>query len=71
MTSADEIVERYRSLPLTDEQKKWVNRLREAFAELHGLIVATAPPGRERSLAETNLEQASHWAVKAVSRDRA
>ncbi len=72
MTTADEIVERYRSLPLNDDQVARVNRIREGFADLHRLIVDSAPySSRERSLAETNLEQAGLWAVKAISRDRA
>lgn len=34
------------------------------------IIEAECPPGRERSLAITNLEQASMWAKAAIARNQ-
>lgn len=41
--------------------------LREAFSELHQMIVLTVHgPSRERAIALTELETAAMWAIKAV-----
>ncbi len=38
-------------------------------AELVRIVKEVTPPGRERSLALTNLEQAGLWALCAIGRD--
>lgn len=43
--------------------------LREKAKELAALIVQTTPPGREQSLALTNLEQAVFWGNAAIARN--
>jgi hypothetical protein len=43
-----------------------IAKLRNAFSELHDLVDATCPEGRERSVALTSLEGAAMWAIKAV-----
>jgi hypothetical protein len=40
--------------------------VKEAFEDLVRVLIARAPVSRERSLAITKLEEAHHWAVKAV-----
>jgi hypothetical protein len=41
--------------------------IRDAFNNLGNLIEDSAPPSRHRSVALTNLETASMWAMKAVA----
>lgn len=43
-----------------------IRQLREAFSNLHNLIAELAPHSRERSVAMTELETCSMWAIKAV-----
>lgn len=41
--------------------------LRGAFTELLTAVEATIPPGRERSLVVTKLQEACSWAVRAAA----
>jgi hypothetical protein len=50
----------------SDEGLFKINNLREQFSTLKGLIEATCPASRERSVAITELETAAMWAIKAV-----
>ena len=47
-----------------------IERIRSAAKELGAWIYANAPESRERSLALTNLEQATMWAVAAIAREQ-
>lgn len=42
--------------------------LKNGFESVADFIDQTVPPGREKALALTNLEQAAMWANKGVSR---
>lgn len=59
----------YDKVELTDEQKQAEATIRENFKTIHALIEATVPPGRERSLALTHLQEASHHAIAAISHE--
>lgn len=49
-------------------QPERYQRLRDAARELAALIDAECPESREKSLALTNIEQASMWANAAIAR---
>ncbi len=67
--SADEIIRRLRSNPLEPDQTQAVADLRKAFVEF-GLHLAHAlPAGRYKSIAVAHLEDASMYAVKALTHD--
>ena len=71
--------------PTQEEQEDIVNRftyhtpssdgvdkhaaLTNGFVMLAGQVVAICPPGRERSLVLTKLEEAKFWASAAVARN--
>jgi hypothetical protein len=46
-----------------------IEALREGFINLAENVEMVCPPGRERSLAITNMEQALMWAVAAIARE--
>jgi len=52
--------------PIFNESDEKGNAVKRAFRDLHTLIEAMCPGGRARSVALTNLEQASMWAVKSI-----
>lgn len=43
------------------------DKIREGFTSLLDLVEATVPPGRERSLVVTKLQEACNWAVRAAA----
>lgn len=47
-----------------------MERVRRVAKELGDEILATVPPGREQSLALTNLEQTTMWAIAGVARNQ-
>lgn len=49
-------------------QLQKIGDLRAGFADLCAIVEAHTPPGRERALAVTALEESCMWAVKAVTR---
>ena len=49
----------------TSAQTKQIEAVREKAKELHDLLLSL-PPGRERSLAVTKLEEVSMWANKGI-----
>jgi hypothetical protein len=53
--------------PKGDQQERYV-ALRDQALELAKSIVRSVPPGRERALALTNLEQAIFWANAGIAR---
>ena len=55
------------SQPLTDEQVVIATQVRETFHHAAEAILNLLPEGRHKSLVLTNLEQASMWAIKAIS----
>lgn len=52
-----------------DDQTKRYEQLREKAKELACLIDKLCPDSREKSLAFTNLEQASMWANASIARN--
>lgn len=58
------------SSPFGEEVPRAAKRseLREAFIDLADMVNNMLPDSREKSLALTELESASHWAQKALSR---
>ncbi len=54
--------------PKADQPERYVS-IREKAHELAQLIAFETPPGREQSLALTNLEQATMWANAAIARN--
>lgn len=50
----------------TAEGIEKIAKLRKAFSDLHDVILENAVESRERSVAFTHLEEASHWAIKSV-----
>jgi len=54
--------------PKTTEQRVQIAANRALFAKMAEDLMASIPPGRELSIAKTNLEQASFWANAAIAR---
>ena len=54
--------------PKTPEQREQIAANRRLFAKMEEDLIASIPPGRELSIAKTNLEQASFWANAAIAR---
>lgn len=52
--------------PPTPEQVQQITVVREALKAAHDILIATLPPGRERSLAITKLEECSMWSNKGI-----
>ncbi len=55
--------------PATGDQPDRYQAIRSSALALAKLISASCPPGRERSLAITNLEQAVMWANAGIARE--
>jgi hypothetical protein len=47
-----------------------IQAIREATIHLDKLFAELCPPGRDLSLAQTNLEQARMWAIAALVKPR-
>lgn len=54
--------------PFGDQPERY-GAIRESAKGLAELILATVPESRERSLALTNLEQATFWANAGIARN--
>ena len=52
--------------PVTEANKTLMKGVKQSFNELHEYLL-TCPQGRCMSIALTNLEQASMWAVKEIT----
>lgn len=52
---------------LNDAGVEACNKIREGFTSLLGLVEATIPAGRERSLVVTKLQEACSWAVRGAA----
>ncbi len=68
MLGMDEIVGRYRSVPVAADQAAIVAKVRGLFITFTDELDRLLPDGRLKSVAFTDLESASHFAVKAASR---
>lgn len=55
--------------PPTLDQAERMERLRETAKRLTSMIYVNCPKSRERSLALTNLEQVTMWAVASIARE--
>lgn len=63
----DALLNRFKTHPITTEQGVRLAALRSVWQDAVTFLVANTPPSREQSLALTHLEEASMWAVKAVT----
>jgi len=59
-------VMRAKYTPVTEANKTLMKGVKASFNDLHEYLL-TCPQGRCMSIALTNLEQASMWAVKEIS----
>ncbi|WP_280186016.1 MULTISPECIES: DUF7681 family protein [Nocardia] len=67
--STADIDNRFDFHPATTEERRTEHEdIRAAHKEVAHFIDRTVPPGREKSLALTNLEQAMFWANAAIAR---
>ena len=57
----------YDSMPVNEAQIESVKQVREAFSELSAKLDSIVPPGRYRSIVETDLEKAAMCAVKGIT----
>lgn len=56
--------------PIDDVVRYAMERLRRVAKELGDEIINFVPPGREQSLALTNLEQTTMWAIAGIARNQ-
>lgn len=59
----------FESAVLSEAQQQVVADIREVFEAVGLGLQEQIQPGRELSIALTNLEQSAMWAIKAVSRE--
>lgn len=50
----------------SEEGLKQINEVREAFSELALMIADYCPDSREKSIANTKIEEAAMWAIKSI-----
>lgn len=55
--------------PPNEDQIERIERLRGTSKRLASMIYVNCPKSRERSLALTNLEQLTMWAVASIARE--
>ena len=58
---------KYRSVEINDKQIYKINEVRDNFEKINYLLTELLPESREKSLALTNLEQSSMWAIKSIT----
>ncbi len=63
----NEIEKSFTEIPATEEQLRTLALLADAAKTYTDMLRTWCPPGRERAVAETNVEQAAMWAAKAVT----
>ena len=63
---SEDIARRNRA-ELTSQQVSAMREVQDAVNGLWAIMDEFTPDGREKALAKTNLEQASMWAVKAIT----
>lgn len=54
-------------VPPTEQQAKGISEVRSAIQFAILSVDTYCPPSRERSLAQTKLEEACMWAVKSIT----
>jgi hypothetical protein len=54
---------------LSAEQLTRCNKINEAYKELYAIIQENTPPSREQSIAITELETSSFWAICSITRN--
>lgn len=59
----------FASHDLRDVGEARITDVRAAFSALLGTVEANLPPGRERSLVVTKLQEACMWAVRGIAVD--
>lgn len=57
----------YDSIKVNDSQAEDIKKIREAFSALSTQLETLCPKGRYLALVETKLEEASMFAVKAIT----
>lgn len=57
----------YDSIPVNELQRAQIQEVREAFSALSEILDKHTPPGRYRSIVETDLEKAQMMAVKSIT----
>lgn len=57
----------YRSLKVTEHGQFLIEQARAFFSETADRVEGSAPPSRVRSIAITKLEEASHFAIRAIA----
>lgn len=50
----------------SNEGLEKIQKIRQAYSDLHMFLLETCPASRERSVALTDLETSAMWAIKAV-----
>lgn len=57
----------YQALKVTERGQELIDATREMFSRIHEAIENGTSPSRVRSIALTKLEEASHFAIRAVA----
>lgn len=58
---------RFQPCPTDERQRAAIERIRARFTEAALAIAEASPSSREQAIALTELESASHWAVRAIA----
>lgn len=53
----------------TDEQSVRINIIRDAYNNMIDVIESTIKPGRQRSVALTELETSGMWAIRGIVKE--
>ena len=65
-----DIEERHSWHSMNEEGSLRIAKMREGALNLSALVLAVVPPGRERGIALTRIEEALFWANAAVAREK-
>ena len=57
----------YQPLTVTEYGQNSIDQIRQAFSDLHEQMEKLAGPSRVRAIALTKLEEASHFAIRAIA----
>jgi hypothetical protein len=67
MNELDLLIRSLTNISPDEGQIDRIEKLRDYAKVYAGAIVALTPPGRERSIAKTKLEESLMWGVKAIA----